>query len=160
MSGLGYQAYVDRASSRIYFHVDTVYPYPHVFMSQVPNGAISLHLRSALRLARDVVATIIDRVGIDPKYKGGPIRMVAALAAINRGVSIDVVLKTGRWASWQVFDRFYNRARLNAVALGIGLTSLASILGRHVDHDPPNPPGAHSAALSLMYTSSWAQATA
>ena len=67
----------------------------------------------------------MDRVGIDSKYKGGSVRMAAASAAINRGVPIDVVLNTGRWASWQVFNKFYNRARLRAVALSIGLTSLA-----------------------------------
>ena len=52
-------------------------------------------------------------------------RMAAALAAIDRGVPIDVVLNTGRRASWQVFNRFYNQARLRDVALSIGLTSLA-----------------------------------
>ena len=67
---------------------------------------------------------VMTRVGIDPKYKGS-IRMAATSAAIDRGVSIDVVLNTGRWATWQVFNRFYNRARLRAVAPSIGLTSFA-----------------------------------
>ena len=67
----------------------------------------------------------MTRVGIDPKYKGGSIRMAAASAAIDRGVPIEVVLNTGRLASWQVFNRFYNRARLRDVAPSIGLTSLA-----------------------------------
>lgn len=39
-------------------------------------------------------------VGIDPKYKGGSIRMAADSVAIDRGVPIDVVLDAGRWASW------------------------------------------------------------
>ena len=67
----------------------------------------------------------MDRVGIDPKYKGGSVRMAAASAAIDRGVPIDVVLNTGRWASWQVFNKCYNRSHIRAVALNIGLTSLA-----------------------------------
>ena len=67
----------------------------------------------------------MDRVGFDPKYKGGSVRMAAASAAIDRGVPIDVVLNTGRWASWQVFNKFFDRARLRAVAPSIGLTSLA-----------------------------------
>ena len=67
----------------------------------------------------------MDRVTIDPKYKGGSIRMAATSVAIDLGVRIDVVLDTGRWASWQVFNKFYNRARLRAVAPSIGLTSLA-----------------------------------
>ena len=69
--------------------------------------------------------TIMTRVGIDPKYKDGSIRMAAASAAIDRGVPIDVVLNTSRWASWQVFNRFYNRARFRDVAPSTGLTSLA-----------------------------------
>ena len=69
--------------------------------------------------------TIMPRISIDPKYKGGSIRMAAALAAIDRGVPIDVVLNTGPWASWQVFDEFYNRSRLQASAPSIGITSLA-----------------------------------
>ena len=69
--------------------------------------------------------TVMTRVGIDPKYEGGSIRMAAASAAIDRGVPIHVVLNTGQWASWQVFNRFYKRARLRAVASSIGLTSLA-----------------------------------
>ena len=44
----------------------------------------------------------MDRIKVDPKYKGGSIRMAAASAAIDRGVPIDVVLNTGRWSSWQV----------------------------------------------------------
>ena len=67
----------------------------------------------------------MTRIGIDPKYKGGSVHMAAALAAIDRGVPIDVVLDTGRSASWQVFDKFYNRSRLQASAPSIGLTSLA-----------------------------------
>ena len=63
----------------------------------------------------------MTRVGI----KGGSIRMAAALAAIDRDVPIDLVLNIGRWASWQVFNRFCNQARLLDVAQSIGLTSLA-----------------------------------
>ena len=88
------QAYVDRTSSRIYIHSDTVYQFRHVFTSQVPNKANDLHFPAT------------------------------AFAAIDRGVPIDV-LNTCRWASGQVFDKFYDRARLHAVAPSIGLTSLA-----------------------------------
>ena len=53
-------------------------------------------------------------LSIDPKYKGGSICMVGALAAIDREVPIDVVPNTGRWASGRVFNRFYNQVRLGA----------------------------------------------
>ena len=44
-----------------------------------------------------VLCTIMDRVSIDLKYKGGSVRMAAASATIDRGVPLDVVLDTGRW---------------------------------------------------------------
>ena len=56
----------------------------------------------------------MDRIKVDPKYKGGSICMAAASAAIDRGVPIEVVLNIGRWSSWQVFNKFYNRARLKS----------------------------------------------
>ena len=40
---LAMQAYVDRTSSRVYIHPDPVWPYQHVFMSQVPSRATGLH---------------------------------------------------------------------------------------------------------------------
>ena len=63
--------------------------------------------------------------------------MAAASAALDRGVPIDVELNTGRWASWQVFNRFYNRARLRDVAPSIGLLSLAY----RADWEPAAPSG-------------------
>ena len=40
---LAMQACVERTSSFLYIHSDTVYPFPHAFMSLVPNRATSLH---------------------------------------------------------------------------------------------------------------------
>ena len=54
--------------------------------------------------------TIMGRVEIPKEFPGGSIRMAAASAAIDCGMPIDVVLSIGRWASWQVFDNFYNRS--------------------------------------------------
>ena len=61
-------------------------------------GLLVTTSRSELKHA--LVGFVMDRVGIDPKYKGGSIRMAAASAAIDQGVPIDVVLDTGRWATW------------------------------------------------------------
>ena len=79
----------------------------------------------------------MDRVGIDPKYKGGSVHMAAASAAIDRGVPIDVVLDTSRWASLQAFSKFYKRARLRAVAPSIAehrpnFAGLAHLLAPHM----------------------------
>ena len=122
---LAIKAYVDRTSSSKYVHSDPVYPFQHVFMSQVPYRATGLHFPVGSQTCSRWLRTIMTRIGIDPKYKGGSIRMAAASAAIDRGVPIDVVLNTGRWASWQVFNKFYNRSRLQASAPSIGSTSLA-----------------------------------
>ena len=66
----------------------------------------------------------MTRVGVTG-CSGGSVRMAAASAAIDSGVAIDVVLSTGRWTSWTVFDKFYNRAKLRAVVPLVGRTSMA-----------------------------------
>ena len=104
---------------------DPVYPFEHVFMSQVPDRTSGYFFPVGAATCSRWLRDVMDRVGIDPKYKGGSVRMAAASAAIDRGVPIDVVLNTGRWASWQVFNKFYNRSHIRAVAPNIGLTSLA-----------------------------------
>ena len=93
---LAIKAYVDRTSTRQYVHSDPVYPFQHVFMAQVPYRATSLHFPVGSQTCSRWLRTIMTRIGIDPKYKGGSIRMAAASAAIDRGVPIDVVLDTGR----------------------------------------------------------------
>ena len=68
---------------------------------------------------------VMTRVNIACTYGGGSCRMAAASAAIDSGVTIDVVLSTGRWTSWTVFNKFYNRAKLRAVVPLVGRTSMA-----------------------------------
>ena len=67
---------------------------------------------------------VMTRVGVTG-YSGGSVRMAAASAAIDSGVAMDVVLSTGRWTSWTVFHKFYNRAKLTAVVPLVGRTSMA-----------------------------------
>ena len=109
----------------LYRAADLVYKFQHVFMSQVPDRSTGFHFPVGAQTCSKWMRLIMDRIKVDPKYKGGSIRMAAASAAIDRGMPIDVVLNTGRWSSWQVFNKFYNRARLRDVAPSIGLTSLA-----------------------------------
>ena len=66
----------------------------------------------------------MTRVHIAPGYGCGSVCMAAASAALDSGVAIDVVLSTGRWTSWTVFNKFYNRAKLRAVVPLVGRTSL------------------------------------
>ena len=67
----------------------------------------------------------MTRVNIARTYGGGSVRMGAASAAIDSGVAIDVVLSTGRWTSWTVFNKFYNRDKLRTVVPLVGRTSMA-----------------------------------
>ena len=118
--------YIDRTCGHLYRPADLVYNFQHVFMSQVPDQSTGFHFLVGAQTCSKWMRLIMDRIKVDPKYKGGgSIGMATASAAIDRGVPIDVVLNTGRWSSWQVFNKFYNRARLRDVAPGIGLTSLA-----------------------------------
>ena len=119
------QVYIERTSGYLYRPSDLIYKFQHTFMSQVPNRSTGFFFPVGAQTCSRWMRLIMDRIHVDPKYKGGSIRMAAASAAIDRGVPIDVVLNTGRWSSWQVFNRFYNRARLRDVAPSIGLTSLA-----------------------------------
>ena len=92
---LAMQVFTGRTSSRIYIHSDMVYPFQHVFMSQVPSRAIGLRFPVGSQACSRWLCRIVDRVGIDSKYTGGSVRMAAAFAAIDCGVPVDVVLNTG-----------------------------------------------------------------
>ena len=43
--------------------------------------------------------------------------MAAASAAIDRGVPIDTIPRTDRRSSWKAFKDFYNRAKLQDLAV-------------------------------------------
>ena len=117
--------YVDRTSGPEYSHADKLYDFQHVFMSMVAHKHTGKFYPVGAQTMSRWLRIVMTRIGVDPKYKGGSVRMAAASAAIDRGSPIDVVLNTGRWKSWTVFNKFYNRARVNAVAPPIGCTSLA-----------------------------------
>ena len=117
------------ADPGMFLHSDPVYPFKHVFTSQVGNSHIGPRRGKYFPVGPGTCSrrmrTITDRVEIPKEFLGGSVRMAAASAAIDRGMPIDVVLSIGRWVSWQVFNTFYNRSRLNAVAPPVGCNSLA-----------------------------------
>ena len=85
--------------------------YGHINMPpclKCPIGLLVYTSRSAHEPAPDGFVLSWNRAGIDPKYKGGSVSMAAASATSDCGVPIDVVLDTGRWAGWQIFNKFYN----------------------------------------------------
>ena len=122
------EAYIDRtADESVFFHSDSVYPFEHVFMSQTPAkyGAFKgMHTPVGAQTCSRWMKEVMTRAGITG-YSGGSVRMAAASAAVDNGVPIDEVLRTGRWSSWLVFNKFYNRAKLRAVVPLVGRTSLA-----------------------------------
>ena len=51
-------------------------------------------------------------VGIDPRFTGGSIRQAASSKAIDDGWEPAAVLQVGRWKSYAMWNRFYNRSVL------------------------------------------------
>ena len=123
------EAYIDRTADKsLFFHSDSVYNFEHVFMSQTParyGPYKGMHHPVGAQTCSRWMREVMTRVQVAPGYGGGSVRMAAASAAIDSGVAIDVVLSTGRWTSWTVFNKFYNRAKLRAVVPLVGRTSMA-----------------------------------
>ena len=55
---------------------------------------------------------VMDRCGIDPKFTGGSVRQAASSRAIDDGWEPAAVLRLGQWKSFAMWNRHYNRSRL------------------------------------------------
>ena len=55
---------------------------------------------------------IMNRAGVPAKYSAGSSRMASSSMLLDNGQSLEYVLGLGRWSSFQVFNRHYNRSRL------------------------------------------------
>ena len=53
---------------------------------------------------------MMTRVGIDPKWTGGSIRMVASSKALDDGLEPAYIMQVGRWRSFAMCNAFYNRS--------------------------------------------------
>ena len=53
---------------------------------------------------------MMTRVGIDPKWTGGSIRMAASSKALDDGVEPAFIMQIGRWRSFAMWNAFYNRS--------------------------------------------------
>ncbi len=69
-------------------------------------------------IAKDTMK-VMSLAGINiNKFKSHSTRMVAASKVLNKGVSVDKIMRVVRWKSRSVFDLFYNRSKgLNVVGL-------------------------------------------
>ena len=55
---------------------------------------------------------VMDRCNIDPKFTGGSVRQAASSRAIDDGWEPAAVLRLGQWKSFAMWNRFYNRSRI------------------------------------------------
>ena len=53
---------------------------------------------------------MMTRVGIDPKWTGGSIRMAASSKALDDGLEPAYIMQVGRWRSFAMWNAFYNRS--------------------------------------------------
>jgi integrase len=65
---------------------------------------------SSQRIAKYLLQSMKD-AGIDiDKFKAHSIRGASATKLLDKGVSAEDVMRAGRWSSYSVFNRFYDRA--------------------------------------------------
>ena len=101
--------------------LDPIRPFHHAFMSQVPGRVSDKHFIVGARTCPQRFRTQRFRTSQrDQFWLYG-----RNLAAIDRGVPIDVVRYTRRCDSWLVFNRFDNGCPLRSVALSMSSTSFA-----------------------------------
>ena len=69
---------------------------------------------SAQRISK-IMKGVMTLAGVDTTvFTGGSGRHAGSSAAADKNVPFEQILLTGRWSSFQVWNKFYNRAKLNA----------------------------------------------
>lgn len=68
----------------------------------------------AERLSK-VMSEVMHAAGVSTVFTGGSARSAGASHALDEGADFNHVLRRGRWSSRWVFNKFYNRARINMV---------------------------------------------
>jgi hypothetical protein len=53
---------------------------------------------------------VMTRAGVPAHWTGGSIRMAASSRAAGLGAVPAWIMKIGRWSSWSMWNRFYNRS--------------------------------------------------
>ena len=53
---------------------------------------------------------VMTRAGVPAHWTGGSIRMAASSRAADLGADPAWIMKIGRWSSWSMWNRFYNRS--------------------------------------------------
>ena len=121
--------YVERTSGSAYHTRDPHgRPFDHVFMALAPvyTAGTAVFKPVGSQTCSRWLKNVMDWSGVDVSiWKGGSVRMAGSSKALDEGHSIDVVMHIGRWSSWKVFQRFYNRSQLSQSAPLVGETTMA-----------------------------------
>lgn len=62
-----------------------------------------------------ITKAVMLKAGVPKRFASHSIRMATASAAVNGGMSIEDVMRQGRWRSQAVFQTFYNRSKFKDV---------------------------------------------
>ena len=73
------------ADTALFSQGDPVYPFEHVFMSQVPDKRTGPRRDFHFPAGPSTCSRWMTRIGIDARFKGGSVRMTVASAAIVCG---------------------------------------------------------------------------
>jgi hypothetical protein len=59
-----------------------------------------------------IVKNAMTQAGVDTSiFNAASLRMASASKALDKGASVDAVMRIGQWSSFSVFQRFYNRSK-------------------------------------------------
>ena len=83
---------------------------PNLLFMSVTNGKVQFPVGPD-RIGK-WMKTIMNRAGVPAKYSAGSSRMASSSMLLDNGQSLEYVLGLGRWSSFQIFNRHYNRSRL------------------------------------------------
>lgn len=72
------QAYILRTTGPMFRPHDREFNYDHVFLSMTPQSSLRLHLPVGADTCSRWLRLVMDRIGVDPRFKGGSVRMAAA----------------------------------------------------------------------------------
>ena len=96
------RAYLDR--SKDWDHGDRVW-----CCTRKQGGKYLLFTEKGCTLRR-WMRNMLTRVGIDPKWTGGTIRMAASSKTLDAGLETAYIVQIGRWRSFAMWNAFYNQS--------------------------------------------------
>ena len=115
--------YVQRTSGAQFLHRDRSGSFDQVFMAMKPVPKSSVFKPVGAQTCSRWMKQVMHSAGVSTHWTGGSIRMAGSSKALDEGEPIDAVMSIGRWTSWSVFKKFYDRSRIQPA---VGVTQLAA----------------------------------